>query len=340
MRRLGSRGDWKKVSELNGIADTSYFDPIFLFGDRINYRIDVLSPQSITSGNSNFSYFGTAIPSFLELKYSVNQNLIYLLNPNAMDPTTHIINSETMNIERTNNASVPIFSNDCSKAYYISLPTSIISVDPQTFAPIEEYKLPDFIERELSYIDEVKAANNGRVMFRGFTYQEPTYYFDRFYLFDLTDKNVMASIKDYKPVVDVSDDLNHFVKAEALYKYTKAYGISGTTVKLEKYHYCFYPKINGFITTDQNQIKITELVNYSIYKTIDIEEPLYNLRLDETNDYLGGTLSNSSPNVYRIYDLNSGEKVLDSEVISSIFWLANGFIFTSAGYYIPIEDPK
>jgi hypothetical protein len=340
MRRLGSRGDWEKIGELNSIADTSYFDPIFIFGDRINYRLDVLSPQSTTTGNSNFSYFGTAIPSFLQLKYSNSQNLIYLLNPNAMDPTTHIMNAETMNINRTINATVPIFSNDCSKAYYISLPSSLISVDPQTFAMIEEYKLPDFIERELSYIDEVKAANNGRIIFRGFTYKEPTYYFDRFYLFDLNNKNVLATMGDYKPVVDVSDDLNHFVKAEALYKYTAAYAISGTTVTLKKYQYCFYSKINGFITTDQNKIQITELANYSNYKEIDIEQPLYNLRLDETNDYLGGTLSNSSPSVYRIYDLNSGEKVLDSEVISSIFWLANGYIFSSSGYYIPIQDLK
>ena len=340
MRRLGSRGDWEKISELNSIADTSYFDPIFLFGDRINYRIDVLSPQSTTSGNSNFSYFGTAIPSFLELKYSVNQNLIYLLNPNAMDPTTHIINAETMNILQTNNVSVPILSNDCSKAYYISLPSNIISVDPLTFEPIKEYKLPDYIERELSYIDEVSAANNGRIIFRGFTYKEPTYYFDRFYLFDLMNKKVIATMGDYKPVVDVSDDLNHFVKAEALYKYTVAYAISGTNVKLKKYQYCFYPKINGFITTDQNKIQITELVNYTTYKEIEIEQPLYNLRLDETNDYLGGTLSNSSPSVYRIYDLNSGQKIVDSEVISSIFWLANGNIFSSAGFYISIEALK
>lgn len=337
MRSFGSRNDWENILELDKIRDTSYFDPTFLFGDKIHYRVDVDSPENTTIGNSNFSYFGTAIPSFQDLKFSPSQNLIYLLNSASMDPTTHIINAENMSIERVNNAVVPILSNDCSKAYYISEPANLISLDPITYEQIEEYKLPEFTGRELAHIDEVSAANNGRVIFRGFTQRQPTYYFDRYYLFDLVNGEVLATMGNYKTISAVSNDLNHFVQSEGLYKYTVQYAISGTGVVLKDDQYCFYPKNNNFITTHLNKITITELSNYTVLKQIEIEEPLYHLALDETDDYLGGFTSDVYSKKFKIYNLITGELVLNSEVIPSLFWLVNGNIFSRAGYYIPIR---
>ena len=152
----------------------------------------------------------------------------------------------------------------------------------------------------------------------------------------------MASI-NYSSLHNISADGNYCILFQdiiQMFQYNGGQELSLLPAQLTVQQFCLYPKINGYITTDQAKIQIHNLPGTDIAQEYTISSSLRHPVLDEKNDYLGGLNSDTSPNYFRIYDLTDGtmmkEIAISSWVIGQYF-LANNMIFSSNGYYLPLD---
>ena len=172
----------------------------------------------------------------------------------------------------------------------------------------------------------------------GYIYNSPTYYYDKTYLIDLTEKKIIASI--YEPhISQVTSDLNYFLlgSPRKLYKYDETSGIVKLLDIESSDKFCFSNSNNYFITTDNNKIRVYNLEDLNIIQEYNIETDLYDPIISENN--LLGTYDVANQ-IYQIYDLNNGDMIKEIKTIkksTGTYWFMANKLFSKSGYYIPVD---
>ena len=338
--RYAIRRDGITIDSTYDVADTTSIDKKIIFGG-CTYQVFVYSSNSNAGSAPIETSYGNKITPFGDFRYNSVKGMIY-----TYTPTITVYESSTMQIVNAMDQTFlnTAYSYDGESAYYLS-GLSLISFDPVNFNTLAEYDLKSIIGKDFNFASEWKVTNNNRVLISGFREGSPNSYYKTYYV-DLKTNSVLRSLEGYPYVLDITPDGTYaFLKtlniSFTLFRYNYSLGFIKIRDFWSDIFFRLYPEKSQYILTDNHMIQIFDLSSNDMLQSFTCEADLKNPRIDPTTNTIGGIVSDSLSDLpysfYRVYDLNDGMLLREFYIPSEEdkFWLADGKVFSSKGYYMP-----
>ena len=335
--------EWKSLKLIEDINTTSFADSFFIFGDLVSMRVLTRSKNDSyrIASKAATGYFGKEMPIFENIEYDPIDKRYFLLGKYYA-----VLDADNMQVLFSHPTS-PVLSKDCQSAYVRKDNTKIVVVNPLDLSPIKEYNVQDIVGSHIRRIVGIVGANNGRFIFQGYTYRNPTYYYEKTYYVDLEKNKILDEMGNIPHMWEISSDGEYVLISDSsirLVKYLPEWGLvywqNLTSIK----NFSLYHTENAFIFTNNKRIRVFDLETKQRIKEFVIEDDLVYPDVDLETNCLGGFVIINNENQdckYRIYDLNSGQKVYEAKVLRGSggqnYWLQNNKILTKNGFYLPID---
>ena len=340
----------EKIAELANGSDRSYIDGPLPFGAETEYSIVTHPVQGyfdVISRRKAF-YIGT--------KWKYSSNIIYLPSTNSFFG----FNNNLLTRIDKNNLTELAVSNQSVWTYDIAADGSTgYASNPDAGNISEFWEIdPISLQKGKSYYTESFMGYNSvpiniyylkpdKVIYQGYTEKSPNnFYSDKMVLLNLSsgDTATLGSSGIEFPFLIQHSDNGKYI---AVYKGSNLniYNVSNNRFQLNystpssldgisANTFCFVPASDNFITTENRTIRIRNCSNGTVNKEFSVKDQLTGPVIDPATGYLGSMVSNR--NLYRIYDLQTGEVKKEIPVLGYSFKLQNSILFTD-GYYLKIE---
>ncbi len=340
----------KQIAEIANEQDRSYIDGPLPFGAEIEYSIlthPIEGYFDVVSRRRAF-YIGT--------RWEYSANIIYLPSTNSLYGFSNniITRFDKNNLSELAVTSQSIGTYDIAvdgSAGYASDPydgniSEIWGLDPVTLQKGKSYYTENFMGYKSIPIN-ISYLKPDKIIYQGYTEKSPNnFYSDKMVLLNLFtgDTATLGSGGIEFPIPIQHSDNGNYI---AVYKgsnlniynvsnsrFNLSYSTPSSLDGISAYSFCFDHTNDNFITTEYKSIRIRNCSNGSIIKEFSVKDQLTAPVVDPATGYLGAVVS--SKNLYRIYDLQTGEVKNEISVMENSFKLQNSILFAN-GYYLKIE---
>ena len=339
-----------KIAEIANGSDRSYIDGPLPFGAETEYSIVTHPVQE------HFDVVSRRKACYIGTKWNYSSNIIYLPSTNSLYGFN---NNLITRIDKNNLTELAVsdqsvgtydIAADGSTGYASNPAAGNISefweIDPISMQKGKSYYTENFIGYKSVPLN-IFYLKPDKVIYQGYTEKwTNNFYSDKMVLLNLStgDTATLGSSGIEFPFLIQHSDNGKYI---AVYKgsnfniynvsnnkFHLNYSTSSSLDGISSNTSCFFPASDNFITTENKTIRIRNCSNGTVNKEFTVKDQLTEPVIDPATGYLGSMVSNR--NLYRIYDLQTGEVKNEIPVLGYSFKLQNSILFTD-GYYLKIE---
>ncbi|MGH1362228.1 MAG: hypothetical protein ACRBF0_01650 [Calditrichia bacterium] len=340
---------YQDIAIITDIDSTAFSFSKPLFGNPIHFVI--WTESNVRGSNSRFSeqqpaVVGEKINSHRYLRHIPQRDRLFMYR----EGTAIEYQASTMDSLTTHQVA-PDFSKNALLAYQQRPSSSDIedrkyfsSVDPVTIQQIQEFNTFDFVGYN-SYLgdDRLHPDNTGRIWYSGFTFSSPTFFFDKVFLLNLNTGMVEVEFDGKSLISEVSADGNYIVLSSpspaTLYHFDGSQLVALRIIDSPDL-FKFHPDNLHYVLIQNQSIQMYDLATNSLVSEVALPEFVQRPDVDILTDYVGcrSVASINGQYTYRVLDISSGEIKKEISLIGGAnAQLANGTLFSSRGYFLPLN---
>ena len=339
----------KQIAEIANGQARSFIDGPLPFGAETEYSVIIHPVEGYFDAVSRRKavYIGTRWESRSSIIYLPSTNSFYGFNNNFVTRFDNNLSELAVSSQSIGTYDIAA---DGSAGYasnpYAGNISEIWELDPVTLQKGKSYYTENFMGYKSVPVN-IYYLKPDKIIYQGYTEKTPNnFYSDKMVLLNITtgDTATLGNSGIEFPIPIQHSDNGNYI---AVYKggnlniynvsnsrFNLSYSTPSSLDGISAYTFCFDHAGDTFITTENKTIKIRNCSNGTIISQFSVKDQLTAPVIDPATGYLGAVVSNK--NLYRIYDLQTGEVKKEIPVMDNSFKLQNSILFAN-GYYLRIE---